>query len=137
MKTKADKVTGGHGDKGTVIDRKRALVSAIVFIEGFLNDESQDGIEELLVGLHSLELPPMSELITWHEVATEMPDAEETVLGFNAQWEDRCWGCYHDGESWRLVEGARLFTAARHGEFQQPSHWAKWPFGPYEKGGAK
>ncbi len=98
---------------------------------------SHHDVAELAAAAVRGSLPPMSELITWHEVAVELPAEDVTVLGFNAAWDNRCWGCYHDDDTWRTVEGDKLTAKAKHPELLAPTHWAKWPFGPEERGGAR
>ena len=124
-------------------------MSARIPIATFKVDRSTGEVLDQVFTSALAQQPPMTELITWHEVAVEMPDDGETVLGFNAKWSTPCWGVYLDcdceGECWRRVEGDALFRPSAQivDDQHEPTHWAKWPFGPTHqltatvKGGAR
>lgn len=59
-------------------------------------------------------------MTAWKRVDDEMPDSDSTVLIFHKDEDEPVWLGYHDGETWRTVEGTR--TAV--------SHWSEMPDGP-------
>jgi hypothetical protein len=62
----------------------------------------------------------MTETLQWHPVLEQMPDADSTVLIFDAAASEPVWLGYLDGEIWRNVDG----TVA------SPTRWADMPRGP-------
>lgn len=64
-------------------------------------------------------LAPGQELITWHEVDKEMPDADLTVLVRTEHCAEPVWLGYFDGEVWRDTGGEGI-TVVR---------WADMPEG--------
>lgn len=64
-------------------------------------------------------LAPGQELITWHEVAKDMPDADLTVLVRTHGSEEPVWLGFFDGEVWRDTDGQEI-TVVR---------WADMPVG--------
>lgn len=65
------------------------------------------------------------EVIRWNDPAVVLPDADMTVLLFNAEWDDPV------VMGWR-GDGDWFFTETSVG-FVKPTHWAEFPVGP--KGG--
>lgn len=62
------------------------------------------------------------EVIRWTLVADQLPDADETVLGFfDPADSEPVWLCFLDGEQWRLADG--MPTPA-------PVAWSSMPSGP-------
>jgi hypothetical protein len=43
----------------------------------------------------------------WIRCQDEMPDADLTVMIHHAGEDEPVWMGYHDGETWRMVDGAR------------------------------
>lgn len=57
---------------------------------------------------------------SWHQLPGRMPDSDTTVMLFNKNASDPVWPGYHDGESWRYVDGMPA----------SPTHWMEFPKGP-------
>lgn len=53
----------------------------------------------------------------WRRCADEMPDSDQTVMIHHAEEDEPVWLGYHDGETWRLVDGTRCAV----------SHWKHLP----------
>lgn len=81
----------------------------------------------------------MRESIEWRAVADEMPDADETVLLFNENYDQRVLEGRWDGEEWRAVskclDDPVLSDDAEKSTMGDPAptHWALWPNGPEEE----
>ena len=56
----------------------------------------------------------------WRAVADEMPDSDQTVMIHHAEEDEPVWMGYHDGETWRLVDGNRCAV----------THWMPLPEPP-------
>lgn len=63
----------------------------------------------------------MIETITWHAVADQLPDADETVLCAIAGADEPTWLGYYDGQEWIGVDALPLLEV---------THWATMPEGP-------
>lgn len=58
----------------------------------------------------------------WKRVEDEMPDSDLTVMIYHAEEDEPVWLGYHDGDTWRTVDGAQCLV----------SHWMDLPAGPGE-----
>ena len=56
----------------------------------------------------------------WKRCADEMPDSDSTVMIHHAEEDEPVWMGYHDGETWRMVDGTRCAV----------SHWMPLPEPP-------
>lgn len=61
----------------------------------------------------------------WREIASEMPDADETVLLFAPAADPDVWMGYFDGSEWLTVEGRSLTL-----DGTEPTHWMPLPDPP-------
>lgn len=61
--------------------------------------------------------------VTWVDAAEQLPDSDTTVLIHCSQSDDPVWMGYHDGETWRAVDGMDLGDAF-------VDHWADLPEAP-------
>ena len=65
----------------------------------------------------------LNRTVQWFDVDEQLPDDGQTVLIHCAGADDPVWIGYHDGETWRDVDGANLGNAFVH-------HWAELPEPP-------
>lgn len=66
--------------------------------------------------------PHCSEVLHWHDVSDELPDAETTVLFFAPEYSEPVWPGWWDGEHWRHDGGGKIPKTI--------THWAEFPSGP-------
>ncbi len=64
-----------------------------------------------------------TELVTWHRLPGQMPDAELTVM-LSVEGEDNCWPGYWDGERFVWADGLQIKGAVL--------GWAEMPAGLVE-----
>lgn len=65
---------------------------------------------------------PRPSIVTWH-TAENLPDADTTVLIHCPDLDEPVWLGYHDGETWRAVDGGKITKDG-------VQHWADMPEGP-------
>ncbi|CAN5548476.1 hypothetical protein BH09VER1_BH09VER1_24840 [soil metagenome] len=65
----------------------------------------------------------------WKKVEEALPDADLTVMGFNATWSEPVWPCYLDGEVWSDTDGGSLDgdTDGPDPRPPAPTHWMDFP----------
>lgn len=56
----------------------------------------------------------------WHLCAAVLPDADKTVLVFDASADEPCWPGFWDGEEWLWAEGASIDAPLLWREFPYP-----------------
>jgi len=64
--------------------------------------------------------PAVGPVVGWRRCADEMPDSDSTVMIHHAEEGEPVWMGYHDGETWRQVDGARCAV----------THWMPLPEPP-------